>query len=211
MGDQCRWLPRGAVRGLGRAVALVRRLSGLLVKPIWFAQWKLEVLPLGQLTSQTVCEDAQNKFLRAHLGPVLTSSTAPASPLHRLTSFHFMRYCRPDDLENWTHRTGAVFVVRLFASRRYMDKIVKHFAGLVAGWRATGAITDDVYDGVKDWVKGVTDYQGGRSLASEFRDLLHNASMCCLDRLSGGTSPLPDTAGRPPNWGHCVNLIVVGH
>jgi len=123
-------------------VALVRRLSGLLVKPIWFAQWKLEVLPLGQLTSQTVCEDAQNKFLRAHLGPVLTSSTAPASPLHRLTSFHFMRYCRPDDLENWSHRTGAVFVVRLFASRRYMDKLVKHFAGLVAVWRVTGgAIT----------------------------------------------------------------------
>jgi len=200
-----------AIRGLGLALAVVRRLSGLLVRPIWFAQWRLEVLPLAQLTSQTVCEGAQNTFLRGHLGPILTSSTAPASPLNRLTSYHFMRYCAPTDLGSWSHRTGAVFVVRLFASPRYLNEIVGHFAGLVAGWRATGAVTDTVYDGVADWVKGMTDYQGGRSLAPEFRDLLHDASTCCLDRLSGGTSPLPGTAGRPPNWAHCVNLIVFGH
>ncbi len=32
MGDQCRWLSRGAVRGLGRALAVVRCVSGLPVR-----------------------------------------------------------------------------------------------------------------------------------------------------------------------------------
>lgn len=181
------------------------------MKPIWVAQWKLEVLPLGQLTSQAICVGEQDRFLRTHLGPVLASCTDATSPLYHTTSYHFMRYCAPIDIGSWSHRTGAVFVVRLFAARRYLDGIAKRFATLVDGWKVAGAVTEAADDGVSDWVQGVTTYQGGRSLAREFRDVLGAASVCCLERLAGRPAPLPDTAAWPANWAHCVNLIVSGN
>ncbi len=119
--------------------------------PIWVAQWKLEVLPLSQLTSEAVGVEAQINFLRTHLGPILTASTSRTSDLHRTTSYHFMRYRRPIDLESWSHRTGAVIVVRLFAPRRYLGRIITRFRGLVANWRARGELNDEQDDGISDW------------------------------------------------------------
>jgi len=109
------------------------------------------VLPLSQLTSEAVGVEAQINFLRTHLGPILTASTSRTSDLHRTTSYHFMRYRRPIDLESWSHRTGAVIVVRLFAPRRYLGRIITRFRGLVANWRARGELNDEQDDGISDW------------------------------------------------------------